>query len=374
MNQLPYHNQLEIGKLSAVFGNTTNSYKFYWFLAILDSMKEKEDRLISLNELALRMVANVWYPLDYYKLSFGKQDSFKEIAKSVSAIFPTIDNSINSKSLFEQLNNNLTEAQVLSIQKQVISTLLRYVSFRFVQPFFSNETKGLEDGKVNTAIKDLSNQLFQTEKERVIYRFTDDCIEISNVWWEYLQNHQGILRAFISWHLVRFLQKNNPNVVGLSEKLEKPTQRNLKLANDYWKMYLLENTYVRCIYSDEIVNKQNLSLDHFLPWSYVAHDQLWNIVPTPKNINSSKSDLLPSMDLYFEKFANLQHHSFLYHFDNEHFKLLEDYNLFFGNDLKSIAELPQKDFVETLRKYIVPQISIAEKMGFPYPFIYGAKK
>ena len=87
MNQLPYHNQLEIGKLSAVFGNTTNSYKFYWFLAILDSMKEKEDRLISLNELALRMVANVWYPLDYYKLSFGKQDSFKEIAKSVSAIF-----------------------------------------------------------------------------------------------------------------------------------------------------------------------------------------------------------------------------------------------------------------------------------------------
>jgi diadenosine tetraphosphate (Ap4A) HIT family hydrolase len=106
MNQLPHHSTLEMGKLSSIFGNTTNSYKFYWFLAILDSIKENENPLIHTNELALRMVANVWYPLDYYKLSFGKQDSFKEIASNVSSLYE-VDNSIKSKSLFEQINTIL---------------------------------------------------------------------------------------------------------------------------------------------------------------------------------------------------------------------------------------------------------------------------
>ena len=210
MNQLPLHTNLEVGKLSSVFGNTTNSYKFYWFLAILDSIKENEKASIPMNELALRMVASVWYPLDYYKLSFGKQDSFKEIANYVSSLYK-VDNNVNSKSLFEQINANLDEKTIKSIQQKVTSTLLRYVPYRFVQPFFTSETKGLEnDGKVNI---EASNNLFSNEKERVIYRFTGDCIEINDIWLDYFKTHQSILRGFIYWHLVRFLQKNNENVL-----------------------------------------------------------------------------------------------------------------------------------------------------------------
>ncbi len=373
MNDLPQYSNLKISKLSSIFGNTTNSYKFYWFLAILDSIKENEKALIPMNELALRMVANVWYPLDYYKLSFGKQDSFKEIANYVSTLYK-VDNSVNSKSLFEQINANLDENTIKSIQQKVTSTLLRYVPYRFVQPFFTNETKGLEDGKVNNAIKEASNNLFLSEKERVIYRFTGDCIEINDVWLDYFKTHQSILRGFIYWHLLRFLQKNNENVIGLTEKLEKPNQRNLTLANDYWKGYLKVNTETFCIYSDEIVTLQNLSLDHFLPWSYVSHDRLWNIVPTSKNVNSSKNDKLPSIDLYFDKFVDLQHQSFLYYVENERFKLLEDYSLLFRRELKEIVNLPKLDFKTELQNQILPQIQTAKNMGFEYPFIYVSKK
>jgi hypothetical protein len=373
MNQLPNYSNLEIGKLSSIFGNTTNSYKFYWFLAILDSVKENDKALIPMNELALRMVASVWYPLDYYKLSFGKQDSFKEIANYVSSLYK-VDNSINSKNLFEQINTNLEEKSIKSIQQKVTSTLLRYVPYRFVQPFFTNETKGLEDGKVNNAIKEASNNFFSSEKERVIYRFTNDYIEINDVWLEYFKTHQSILRGFIYWHLVRFLQKNNENVVGLTEKLEKPTQRNLTLANDYWKGYLKANPATFCIYSDEIITNQNLSLDHFIPWSYVSHDRLWNIIPTPKNVNSSKNDKLPSIDLYFDKFVDLQHQSFLYYVENERFKLLEDYSLLFRKELKEIVNLPKLDFKAELQNQILPQIQTAKNMGFDYPFIYVSKK
>jgi hypothetical protein len=39
---------------------------------------------------------------------------------------------------------------------------------------------------------------------------------------------------------------------------------------------------------------KDISLDHYVPWSFVVHDQLWNLIPTTKSVNSKKSDLLPS--------------------------------------------------------------------------------
>lgn len=371
MNQLPTHPTLEIGKLSAVFGDTTNAYKFYWLLSILDSLKENNKPLIPKNELALRMVASVWYPLDYYKLSFGKQDSFKGIARRVSELLD-IDNSIHSENLFSQINTKLNLSDIKSINAMIPNTLLGYVPYRFVRPFFSHETAGLPDVKVNNAIKDTSNQFYTQQPERIIYRFVEDSIEINQVWFDYFQANQTILRGFIYWHLLRFLQKHNDNVIGLTEKLEKPTQRNLTIANDYWKGYLKDNSSLQCIYSNQTISLQNLSLDHFIPWSYVAHDRLWNIIPTPKNVNSAKNDKLPDTALYFDKFSQLQYQSFIFYIQKEKFKLLEDYSLLFHEELKPIAGFTYDVFKNTLQKQIYPQLEIAKNMGFA-PFIYSVK-
>ena len=46
---------------------------------------------------------------------------------------------------------------------------------------------------------------------------------------------------------------------------------------------------------------QKISVDHFVPWQYVAHDELWNLHPTTKSINSSKSNNLPVWDRYFSQ-------------------------------------------------------------------------
>ena len=41
------------------------------------------------------------------------------------------------------------------------------------------------------------------------------------------------------------------------------------------------------------MNPQHFSLDHFLPWSFVGHDELWKIVPTNSGTSSSKGYRLP---------------------------------------------------------------------------------
>ncbi|WP_027303016.1 HNH endonuclease domain-containing protein [Rudanella lutea] len=367
--QLPESTELDISRLARVFADTTNSYKFYWLLAILDDLKENDRSIISLNDLALRMVANVWYPLDYFKLSFGSQDGFKPIADFVSARM-VVDHSKNSLPVFEQLTTKLTHQELATVYKMV-DTRVRYVPYRFVRPFLSEfitvEDKG---DNVKNAIVHFSNTLFAVDPNRVMYRFSKGAIEISSVWKDYLQKHQAILRGFTYWHLLRFLQKNNPIVVGLPDKLFKHSERDLKQAETFWKSYLQTHSALTCIYSGQLITRQNISLDHFLPWSYVVHDQLWNIIPTPKSVNSAKNNSLPSEVAYFEKYAQLQFDAFTFHAQNGHSKLLADYFALFGQDLNSLQNQPYAWFREGLERAVLPQLQTARNMGFAYPFIY----
>lgn len=65
---------LPIESLAACFQNTTTSYKFYWFTAILEHIKKNRTALIPIDDLKTIMVVNIWYPAVYFQLSFGKQD------------------------------------------------------------------------------------------------------------------------------------------------------------------------------------------------------------------------------------------------------------------------------------------------------------
>ena len=76
------------------------------------------------------------------------------------------------------------------------------------------------------------------------------------------------------------------------------------------------------IYTGLPVNETDMSLDHFIPWSFVLHDRLWNLAPVSTAINSSKSDSLPDLNQHLENFCTLQymafttalHHSIYLHF------------------------------------------------------------
>lgn len=152
--------------------------------------------------------------------------------------------------------------------------------------------------------------------------------------------------------------------------MEKPQKRSLKLSNNFWKDYLKEHSQLKCIYTGQDITFQNMSLDHFLPWSFVVHDQIWNIIPTPQKVNSSKSNWLPSAEHYIDSFINIQFKAFRFHLERNNFKLLEDYSSLFGMDENQMKDFGEDLFSITLKKQILPQIQTARNMGFNYPFIY----
>lgn len=114
------------------------------------------------------------------------------------------------------------------------------------------------------------------------------------------------------------------------------------------------------------------SLDHFLPWRFVAHDLLWNIIPTPKNVNSAKSDNLPNLTQYFDPFATLQYSAIHVIAATKKSQLLEDYILLFRvSSTNELQALSFQDFRQRLHDAIAPQFQIATNMGFSSNWSYN---
>ena len=66
---LPQNRNILTNKLSSVFNNTTASYKFYWFISLLQLFAERGDRKIPIKDILVRMICNAWYPINYFKIS-----------------------------------------------------------------------------------------------------------------------------------------------------------------------------------------------------------------------------------------------------------------------------------------------------------------
>lgn len=367
MNALPDDHRLHVAAFSRAFENTTNSYKFYWLLSILDHLARTDEPDISYEDLSMNMLSLVWYPLDYYKLSFGSADSFKKLAETVS-LHLAIDNGVNAKSLLAQMRSRLPDQMHGRLCREITLTLRQYVACRFIRPFFSNELKGTKDQQVNNKIIDLANST--DGQTQVPYTFEKDGIRLNNKWAEYFKQHQVILRGFTNWHLLKFLQKHNPNVIGLSEKLEKPGMRDMNLARKYWTSYLKSQS-INCIYSKQLIHAEKFSLDHFIPWSYMAHDQVWNIIPTSASVNSSKSNILPSLNSYLEEFCQLQYNAFHFHLNLGHHKIIEDYSQLLAH--VDYRNMPKEHFIEKLKQEMNNNSRIAGNMGFQTPYVYGGE-
>ena len=184
-------------------------------------------------------------------------------------------------------------------------------------------------------------------------------------WVSYLIKHLKILTEFTLWNLGNYLQGNNPNVPNLQRKLFPPLVRKLSNAKLYWKSFIENAKNEKCVFSKQIINLNNISIDHFIPWRFVAHDQLWNLIPVLKRVNSYKGDNIPS-EIYLNDFANLQYRAFLNAVNSNLIKpkILEDYTILFNDTLNNIGSISNKKFSDRIIKNLKPMMQIAINMGF----------
>ena len=343
---LPQNNKLPISALAGIFSNTTATYKFYWFVALLDIVVKERKTRISFWEIIAEMVAESWYPIHYFKLSFGKSDSLFDKSLEIRKEFQ-ISIEADKDKIKKQILDNLGET------KKFLKVFTLNVPYRFLSPWI----KYTYDEDVVVKSQHLENDC--------LYAIYGDEIVINDNWVKYLTEHYTILRDFAFWNLTEFLQKRNPNVPDVPSKLIKPIQRDsLTKQRNFWDTYIETVGSINCIYTGKQIFAKQYDLDHFVPWSFVSHNLLWNLIPADSSINSSKSNNLPPLDKYLEPFANVQHNALkTLYAKNPNNTILEDYLIVYDS-VANLVNLSEPDFYIVFRKTFSPMVQIAENMGF----------
>ena len=348
--QLPLNGKLPINLFASSFNKTTSTYKYYWLISILEIVVEENKNEIPVRDILIKMICNAWYPIHYFKLSFDILDLLNQNSKEIQRItdFP-IDSSKNN--LFSFLNNN-KDRNINAL----INHFGRYVPYRFLSPWFSNKT----DKEIFALSQDYSNDCFYRFISKKNYWNKSDLDKLS-------EKNYRVLIYFCYWNLTIYLQSKIPNVPDIPNKLIKPVKRvALNSQRKFWNIVFDKLHYIPCIYTNEKLIKANFDVEHFIPYSFVSHDLIWNLIPANTNINSSKGNKLPRLNDFFDEFVNIQQIGIKTVYEKQpRNKLLEDY-LVLGGNIKDVINLPFESFKSKYYNVMSPLLQIAENMGFEY--------
>jgi hypothetical protein len=348
--RLPESNLLNTEILAQCFNSTSATYKYYWFLAIIEEI-EMNTTTISKHRLFTKMVTNAWYTVNYFKLSFGKQDLIHEAVENIRLIEGfTID---EKKSV---LINRIEKSKNIKTISQ-LNHFNNNVPHWFLSPWFP-KLNGETDAVRRSRIYNDSN----ISDNNSLYALHEDYIIVNPIWLNYLKTNAKVIKDFIYWNLTLFLQTRNPNITDIAGKIIKPATRN-SLTNqrkNYWKNVFEDKGFVQCIFTNTKLKyeENNFAIDHFIPHAFISHDLIWNLIPIDSNYNSFKSDKLPILKIHFDEFYKLQKCAFDINKNlNPKSKYMEEYlTIFHSTDFTK----------ENFQKVIEPLITIAHNNGFTY--------
>lgn len=374
---LPYDENLPISRFAHIFDNTSECYKFFWFRAILSKVLAATGDTVSISyrELTDEMIASAWYMVSEYHLNLGPRDALEKAVRTAAEHSHLSAAAKKEDILFWLKNTKDMELEDLRNQ------LIQMVPYRLLQPFTDmRETGGdWKGGKVQVMerLNSYADALYTFDNGRKL----SIVITVRRQWVSYFRRNRLVVEGWSDNCLIHYLQKRNPSVPGIVDKIVPPAKRHLKNVSDYYHALLESGAVIRDIYTGEQISKEErISIDHFVPWSYVAHDELWNLNPTVRSINSAKGNSLPDWNAYYPLLARQEYLCLrvIYQNDAAHDAFLRcaKHNL---NDSSIMVKLYRSDIAEEefsarLEELLLPAYLGARTCGFTDGWQYAKKE
>ena len=132
----------------------------------------------------------------------------------------------------------------------------------------------------------------------IIYSFNlkEDGIVLNPRVYDFMLKYKAELEKLNYYAWARFLEQiNDDNVLmRVIDKLElaTPKREDLSVYREILRKEFEEDT---CFYCGKKLGK-NIHVDHFIPWSFVKDDKLWNFVLSCARCNERKSNKFPKQD------------------------------------------------------------------------------
>ena len=111
--------------------------------------------------------------------------------------------------------------------------------------------------------------------------------------YEFICKHKVIIEKLNYYEWARFLERVNEESVSLKllNKIDESAKRN----NLAYYREILYNEFENhtCFYCGKRLKPDKIDVDHFIPWSFIKDDMLWNLVLSCPHCNRQKNDRLP---------------------------------------------------------------------------------
>ncbi|MHC1734735.1 MAG: HNH endonuclease domain-containing protein [Erysipelotrichaceae bacterium] len=260
-----------------------NTYKPAWGRAIVEicSFRESLDNVVEISfiEIAEIILKYYWNQTCFFNLSQGPRNHTPTLQNETTDLMNHYRTTINSTipDWFEKAKPVLNSDRVfyeLAI-KRIAQVLKRDVCEKFMNV---NGTKV---------------PLYVLNKREMKIVFTGKQVNA-------IREHNFILSQLLNYRWAQLLEKFNqsPRIVskvkGMSE--EKIRRSNLtRFKEALLKEY--PNGQILDFYTGNLLDPNDYTLDHVIPWSFMYSDDIWNLVITSKRNNSSKRNSVPSEEI-----------------------------------------------------------------------------
>ncbi len=368
-----YHNSLDIEGFSHMMKDPSYCYKFYWLEGIVRLLSEGVQSS-TFDAVINEMIVSAWYSVREFHIHLSGLQADGLVRDGLERAILTLTKLCNlpSNASRVEILNAIREYE--SELKTVKEQLTNMVPYRALSGFFEDKDSEIPWG----SIKRITSYIENVNRSVVVLPYTlgnstklKKEIYFNSAWSEMIRDNTVSILGWINYEKVKWLQNNNPEVPGLVYKLA-PMDEKMRKLNNVRKLWdgIMELSEVRDVFTGEEIVSKKYDVDHFIPWSFMMNDELWNLMPIDSSLNSAKSNRLPKWDPFFERFANNQY--LLYKLIHELEGIRKLYVDCYKDNLHSIwasQELYRKgnsreEFYEILEKNMHPVYDSARRQGY----------
>jgi hypothetical protein len=129
--------------------------------------------------------------------------------------------------------------------------------------------------------------------KKIFYDYNNQTILVNPLALKFFKSDYSLLFKAILFEWAKFLEKINLGLPMIISKIE--NSNGIRKSLEKFKVLLLQY-FDRCFYCNNLLpveQRELIHVDHFIPWSYIFEDELWNLVLACRRCNLKKHSSLP---------------------------------------------------------------------------------
>ena len=368
-----YDNHLDLEAFSLMMKNPSYCYKFYWLEAIVDLISEGVSET-TFNDIIDEMIVNAWYSvLEFHIHLSGMMDGQVRDGLERAVLLLQELSGLPGNASKVEIKNQIKEHETeLKSYKEQLTNMVPY---RALAGFFDKCEEHAEWESTRRMVSYIERVNRITLLPYILgmgSRLKKE-VKFNEAWMRMIQDHTVSILGWIQYEKMKWLQNNNPEVPGLVYKLTPMDEKMRKLGHvrKLWDAVLDLNP-IQDVFKGTNIDREHYDVDHFIPWSFVMNDELWNLMPMDSSLNSAKSNKLPKWNPFFEQFSVNQYVLYGMIHDEQLPGIRKLYESCYRDNLHSIwadQELYRKgnsreQFCNILQKNMQPVYDSARRQGY----------